>query len=447
MTDIEMPYEREILPGVTLTVYPTDRFKVGLFSLSLLLPMDRVCAPVRTLLLSVLRRGSEAYPSLECINRRLDELYATPYRVRNAGRGPYHCVGFSADLLENSYLLDETDVLDGVLSLMCDMLFCPLTEQNGQLLSHYIEAERKNTVDAIRAIKNHPSAFAMARFFDHFYENDPWGHLLCGSEDEVRAITSEQLTDQWRTMLRHAPIRCFYIGGESVEALADRLRALLTPELERIGRASGVQADVLQYTPTNGEHITSVRSFEGELDAGQSHLILGFRTGITLSSPDFYAMMMCHEILGLSPISRLFVHVREAHGLCYSCSSDYHIDRGDVVICCGISEQNRERAQRAILEQIEVMRTGQFTDAEWDAARKSLEGSYRQVGDATRSLFNFYELRAVLGHDQSVKDCQDGFARVTRQQVMVVARKMQLDTVYFQRGTGEYDGEEDESDV
>jgi hypothetical protein len=159
----------------------------------------------------VLRRGSQRYPSLESINRRLDELYATPYRVRNTGRGTYQCVGFGADLLGDAYLLDDTDLSGGVLSLMQDMLFHPLTDGNGQFLSRYIEAERKNTIDAIRSIKNHASAYAMTKVFDHFYESEPWCHLLCGSEDDVRAITAEQLTDEWQSMLRHAPIRCFYI--------------------------------------------------------------------------------------------------------------------------------------------------------------------------------------------------------------------------------------------
>ena len=49
-----------LLPDVKLTVYPTDRFKVGLLSMSLLLPLETKMSPVRSLLFSVLRRGNEA---------------------------------------------------------------------------------------------------------------------------------------------------------------------------------------------------------------------------------------------------------------------------------------------------------------------------------------------------------------------------------------------------
>ena len=187
--------------------------------------------------------------------------------------------------------------------------------------------------------------------------------------------------------------------------------------------------------------------FETEHTSSQCHLLLGIRTGITCGSPDFYAMMLCHEILGMSPISRLFVHVREKHGLCYSCSSEYHTDRGDIIIRCGISEKDRDLAEQAILEQLDVMKRGDFDDAEWNAACKSLENTYRQVNDSTRSIHNFYELRALLGVHQTPEECRAHFAALTREQVIAAAQHLTVDTVLFQRGTGKGDeGEEEGSD-
>jgi hypothetical protein len=53
----------------------------------------------------------------------------------------------------------------------------------------------------------------------------------------------------------------------------------------------------------------------------------------------------------------------------------------------------------------------------------------------------------VLGLNQSIDDCRAGFARVTREQVMAVARCMRLDTVYFQRGTGVCDNDMQEEEI
>lgn len=446
MSDQMIPVSREILPGVTLCVCPTDRFKVGRLSLSLLLPLEADATPVRTLLFSVLRRGSEAYPTMEQINRRLDELYATPFRVSNTPRGPYQRIGFTAELLGEDYLPQGTALLNGVMSLMGQMLFHPLTEGNA-MTARYTEAEKKNTVDYLRSIKNHPAADAMTRFYKIFYQNEIWGHPLTGEEAQLADITPERLWEEWQSMLKHAPIRCFYVGEAPADELTARLRELLTHELGLMGRDYRPSAELPCPPSAPISSSNEVVRAQEQLGGGQCHLILGFRTDTTLSSPDFYAMMLCHEILGLSPISRLFVHVREKYGLCYSCASEYHIDQGDLIIRCGLSEENRDTAEAAILEQLRVMREGEFTEAEWQAARKSLENSYRQVTDSTGAVANFYDLRAILGVDQTVDMCRERFAAVTREQVMAVASRIRLDVVFFGRGTGEYDEEEGEDDV
>ena len=173
---------------------------------------------------------------------------------------------------------------------------------------------------------------------------------------------------------------------------------------------------------------------ERQAKAGQSRLILGFRTPITLRTPDFYAMLMCHEILGASPISRLFVHVREKHGLCYTCTSEYHIEHGSVIVYCGLSEQHRPLLEKAILDQLEVIKEGAFTDAEWLAAQKSLQANYRQILDSPRALADFYELRAVLGLNQTPEECSRRISEVTKEQVVAAARSLCLDVVFFQKG-------------
>lgn len=446
MSEIALPVYSELLPGVTLGVCSTDKFKVGRFSLSFLLPLDIEATPVRTLLFSVLRRGCEAYPTLTHINRRLDELYATPYHVNNASCGAYQHFGFTVELLGEDYLPDGTDLTAHVLSLMKQMLFHPLTEQDGMLSVRYTDAEKKNTIDYLRSVHNFPADHAMIRFSEMFYRDELWGHPLTGNETQVEGITPARLYAEWQSLVRNAPIRCFYIGNLSADVPADHARKLLGDELIRMGRSYQGSVMLPQRCSQPLAVPSSPMRMEEKLNGGQSHLILGFRTDVTLASPDFYAMMLCHEILGVSPVSRLFVHVREKYGLCYSCASEYRIDRGDLIIRCGLSAENRETAEAAILEQLHVMRLGEFSEAEWNAARRSLESSYRQVADSTEAIANFYELRAVLGVHQTIEDCCRHFAAVTREQVIAVARKIRLDAVYFGQGTGEYNEDEENED-
>jgi predicted Zn-dependent peptidase len=343
-------------------------------------------------------------------------------------------------LLDERYLLDDMDLCGSVVSLMSEMLFSPWME-NDCLCERYVAQEKKNTVDHLRALQNQPATYAMARFLDAFHENDSQSlPILEGAEERIGMLTPEVLTAQWKDILRHAPLQCFYIGGMEPDRLITCLRDALSPYLGSLLRELVPVHPACRPSPGwDGVHYV-----EEEGDRGQSHLIMGFRTPVTLQSPDYFATMLCHELLGQSPISRLFVHVREAHSLCYSISSRYRMLQGEVTVACGISAENREKAESAIMEQIEVLKRGEFTEAEWLAAKKSLIGSCRQLEDSTRSLSDFYKVRLPLCPDHTPAEYVARFENVTRREVMDAAEKLRLDMVYFRQGTGE--DEEDGDD-
>ena len=434
-----------VMPGVTLSVLPTDKFKVGMLSLSFVLPFSGEEDTARALMLSVLKRGCQTYPTMSAINRRLDELYATPFGVMNRYRGDRHYLGFAAETLENRYVLDDTDIVREVLLLMRELLFFPLMDDRGQFAEQYVASEKKNTIDQIRSLKNSPRSYAMARFRDLFYCEEPdYVGLLQGAEERVEAVRADQLTDIWRHMVNTAPIHCFYVGGLSVEQLKKCLCDILMPVMAETAR----EANELLHHCRASRSFGEVRRVEEQGEQGQSHLIMGFRSGITIQSPEYYAMMLCNELLGCSPISRLFVHVREEQSLCYACSSSYREQRGDVIVGCGIRAENKERAERAILSQIEALQNGDFTEAEWQAAKKSLIGSTRQVEDSARVLSDFYSLRQPLCPDHTISGYVSRFDALTKQDVMAAAKRLTLEMVYFRRGTDgdEEAGEEDTYD-
>lgn len=434
------PVFYDVLPGVTLTVLPTDRFKVGMLSLCFALPFSKEQATARSLLMSVLRRGCVSYPTIADVNRRLDELYATPYRVIDTTRAGCHYVGFGAELLDERYLLDDMDLCENVVSLMSEMLFSPVLESDC-LCERYVAQEKKNTLDHLHALQNQPATYAMARFLDAFHENDPESlPILEGAEERLGMLTPEVLTAQWKDILCHAPLQCFYIGSWRNDHLITCLREVLNPYLDSFSRELVPVHPACRTSPGWND----VRCVEEQGDRGQSHLIMGFRTPVTLQSPDYFATMLMNELLGQSPISRLFVHVREKHSLCYSISSRYRMLQGEVTVACGISAENRELAERAILEQIDVLKRGEFTETEWLAAKKSLIGSCRQLKDSTRSLSDFYSVRLPLCSNHTPDSYVDRFEAVTREEVMEAADQLHLEMVYFRQGTGE--DEEDGDD-
>ena len=195
----------------------------------------------------------------------------------------------------------------------------------------------------------------------------------------------------------------------------------------------------------DGAH-AAVRRVRETLEVSQSQLVIGLRCGVRLGDPDFYACAVMNELLGGSPVSRLFTYVRERLSLCYSCSSGYAALGGTVTVSCGLSAANRGLAEAEIFRQLEAIRRGDFTSEELDAARKSLINAYRQLEDSPADLENYYYGRLLAGCRGSLRECREDFAAVTAGEVAQAAGRLQTAVIYFLEGTRDAGGGEEDED-
>lgn len=436
-----IPSVYSVSDALTLRVCKTEKFKAGMLSLSAVLPLCAETTWKTSLLLSVLKRGTEKYPTLEAINRRLDYLYGTDLAIRNFYRGDSQVIGFSADFLEGAYLPEGENLLHDILDVVCQILFHPVTDENGLLLAHYIESEKQVQCDAIRALKNNPRAYASDHFRTIMYEDDPYAVSLSGEEEEILSITPEELTAHWHSFIDQLSLDCFYVGAMDAETVEQALA-------DTVARKFGETARLIE-TPTPCRVVyraNSVRRVEETLAVSQSQLLLGFRTGCAIHDPDYYACVVFNELLGASPMSKLFMNVRERLSLCYRCASSYHARKGTVTVSCGLSALNRACAEEEILRQVKAIADGDFDDSELLGAKKSLLNAYRQAEDSPSALESIYFGRALAGVSDSLEEGRRKISEVTRESVIRVARGVSLDTVYFLEGTlgeGEDDDEND----
>ena len=430
------PTVYRVSDGIALRVLSTDRFKAGMLSVSAVLPIDRKKTPLTSLLLSVLRRGTEKYPSLAEINRRLDYLYGTVLSIRNFYRGDCQIIGFSADLLDGSYLPMGEDLTDGILELIEEILFHPCLDENGLLLPKYVESEKQLQIDAIRAQKNNPRVYASDRCREWMMANEPSGVPIYGTEEEILAVSTEELTAHWHSLLDGISFDCFYVGQADATELCNALRERLADHT--------AERPALLFDKDFVKSAKVTHRYEEELPVSQGQLLLAYRTGTRLDGDGFYALSVMNELLGLSPVSKLFVNVRERLSLCYFCSSHYNAYKGILTVHCGLDPKNRVLAESEILSQVDAVRHGEFSDWELDVAKKSLINAYRQLQDSPVALENFYFGRTLMGVCTTAEECRAAFDAVTRSDVTEAARALSLDTVYFLNGT--LAGEEDFDD-
>ena len=432
-----VPQQSSLQNGI-LSLIRTGKFKSGLLSVTTLLPITQKSACLGPLLLSVLRRGTEKYPSLPAINRRLDDLYGTGISIRPFYLGDRLALFCSAELLDEAYLPEPVDLLAGVGELIGQILFHPLLDENGLLCEALVESEKELQKEKIRSLKDAPRSYAYSRLLHFFHEGEPVGFPIFGTEEEVAAVTPRELTDFWHQFKESFCPVCFSVGSLPGE----RIRAVLEENLPRSG--ASLPSLYLREPPLSAK---TVRRVEEPMDISQGHLLLGFRAGTFAGMPGSTAVTVLTELLGGSSSSRLFRNIREAYGFCYSIGAYYRAERGMVMLHCSMRPDRRAFAEEKLLSELEAIRAGKFSDEELDIAKKSLRNVCRQMQDSPSSLEDFYRFRLLRGVDDTLAAQGTRIASITREDVIAAARALSLDTVYFLRGTqrgGDADVPDDE---
>lgn len=419
---------RELLPGVRLTAVQTNKFKSNLLSVTLLAPLDAQTASANALLPYVLRRGTRKHPDLESLSAALDELYGGAIEPAVRKKGEAQGIGFVGSFLDDAYALDDTGILEQAAGLMGEVLLCPATEDGG-FRKEYVEGERSNLVDRIQAQVNEKRAYSLLRLTQEMCADEPFGVDRLGDETHAAAITGEGLWERYRHLLAHAPVELYYCGS----ADADRVAAALTAALDGLPRAEELEEPGQSVQEGAGQD--QPRLATESLDVTQGKLALGFRTGgACVWEEDYPALLVFNALYGGTPTSKLFLNVREKLSLCYFASSMLEKFKGVMVVSSGIEFGNYEKAKAEILAQLDNCRSGAIEDWELEGARRAVVSSLRAAMDAQGRLEEYWLGQAVAGLEEPPQDLERRVEAVTKEQVVAVARKMELDTIYFLKG-------------
>lgn len=417
----------QLFPGVWLRTVHTDKFKSAYLSLTLMTQLNRENASANALLPRVLRRGTMVHPDMESLSAALDELYGGAVEPVVRKKGESQCVGFLASFLDNAYALNGEDILSGAAELLGEMLLNPLT-RDGVFDPDYVEGEKANLIDELRGQINDKRIYATRRLTQLMCREESFGADKLGQEDKVAAITPESLWTRYQKLLSSAQIEVYYSGSadpERVREIMERVFSTLPVSQER----EEPECEVRIHAEQEPNVIEEV------MDVNQGKLAMGWRTGgITVWEEECPALVLCSAVFGGTSMSKLFMNVRERLSLCYYASSALEKQKGLMIVSSGIEFQNYETAKWEILAQLEDVKAGKITDDELEGARRILINQYRSIEDEQGRMEEYWLGQAAAGTEDDPGTLAARLETVTGEQIAQVARKLELDTVYFLKG-------------
>ena len=412
----------------------TDKFKASVMSFSMTLPLTKQFFAYNLLLSHILRRGTKKYPSTALLNKRLDELYGSYVEIKSHRIGENISLNITAEFLDSKFIPDETDVLREIISIASELILSPAFLQN-DFNPGFFEQEKKLICEAIDAEINNTRVYAAKRCAEIIQENTD----IPSSKELKKLISSaslDSLLEYHAYLISHAPINIFYIGSQDESIVKQNVSTAFSSYPCKEAATLIDPRPLLRDLPLE---------LSEKMPVSQGKLALGFSTGVTIGkdSDDCYTAIMLNEILGGSASSKLFLNVREKMSLCYYCSSSFSIYSGAILISSGFEVKNYEIARQAIFEQIDDMKQGKISDAEFLAAQRSVTSSYRQLYDSPFDLQAFLGDRALFGICDGIDDAISKLFKVSKSDIVKLAKNIRFEASYFIEGTLASELEED----
>ncbi|WP_010252217.1 EF-P 5-aminopentanol modification-associated protein YfmF [Acetivibrio cellulolyticus] len=407
--------------GIKVYQIKTDKFKTNSINIFFHDNLSRENASKNALLPAVLRRGSVNFPTIQDISLYLEELYGAAFDCGVTKKGENQIIQFYLDFISDKYANGEADLTQKAFDLIFEIITKPVTE-NGVFKKEYIDQEAKNLKELIESRVNDKVQYGVDKCLEVMCENEPFSIFDYGNIEDIDGINAGNLFEHYKYFLETLPVYVFISGDINEEQTT-----YVIDKLKQIKRGS-----VKTISPVSIEsHVSKVREVTEQMNVNQAKLSIGFRTNVEPKTEEYYKLMVYNSILGGGLHSKLFQNVREKNGLAYYVFSRLEKFKGLMVISGGIEINNRDKAYDIIMKQLEDMKNGVISDYEFESSVKSIETGIKSLKDSQLQVVDFNLSQMIAGTKDSPDDIIERIKKVSRQDVIDIAKKIEMDTVYF----------------
>ena len=417
----------QINDNITLHYIPMSKLKTSAMGIYIHRPLCADDASKNGLLPFVLKRGTEKYPTTEDISKKLEDLYGATLKAGVLKKGLDHIISFTAESISEKYAPFSEPLFSELLDLILDMVLNPVTKDGG-FLPEYVEQEKKNNIENIENIINDKRSYASMRCTQEMFSGTELAVFRYGTIDGIKAINEKDLYEYYKSVLEESPIDIILSGEWDEERIAEKIKTAF----------SGINFKKSSIKKTDSFYADrEVRNFTEEMEVTQAKLSMGFVTGVSATSDDYFPMMVANSIFGGGAHSKLFNNVREKLSLCYYASSGMGRFDGALVVNAGIENVNFEKAYNEILAQLKDLQEGKVSELEYVSSINAIVNSLKSCRDDQFAMQSFMLSEKVSETDRDLDEVIEKIQNVTLEDAVLASAKIKLDTVYFLKGVSE----------
>ena len=415
--------KKEMKKGIKLHILNTDKFKTNLIAIFLTTKLERKTVSANALISAVLRRGSNTLKTQEEISKQLEELYGASFDCGIDKTGDNQVLKFYIETVNDSFLPQSNEnILKMAIETIFDIVFNPFIE-NHAFHKEYVEQEKNNMKQRIEGRIDNKRIYALDRCIEEMYKDKPFGLYRFGYVEDLKDINEVNLYERYKQLIEQCKIDIFVSGNVNEEVENIIIENQNVKNLKE--REPSYNKESERNTVKQGEKIET-------MDVAQGKLVVGLDVN-SKNEDEKYNVIIYNTILGGSANSKIFQNVREKANLAYEAGSRYFRYKDTIFVNCGIEISNYEKALNLIKEQLEDMKAGKFTEEEVENAKKSIISSIKTIDDEQDTGITYYFGQEMSGNQKSVEDYIERIEKVNKEDVIQVANKVEINTIYFLR--------------
>lgn len=412
------------MSGYKLHIINTGKYKTNTLIWKMKAPLNEEEYTERSLLPHVLQSGSAKYPTTAKLRSFLDELYGASMFVDVSKKGEYQVVSFTIEVANEKFLSDQTPLLEKAFELLVELLVNPHIDGE-RFDPNTVEREKRTLKQRIQAVYDDKMRYSNLRLIEEMCKGEPYALHVNGDKEKVDQITPESLYNFYKRAFKEDELDLYVIGDideSNVTSLAEKLLKFENRDPKRLhAEGSMSESDVNEVVEAQ--------------DVKQGKLNIGFRTNVVYGDPDYYALQVFNGIYGGFSHSKLFINVREKASLAYYAASRLESHKGLLMVMSGVDFKNYELAVKIIKEQMNAMKDGDFSDQDIEQTKAVIKNQLLETIDTSRGLVEVLYHNIVSKQNISLDEWLEQMQAVSKEDIVKVANKVYLDTVYFLTGT------------
>lgn len=411
---------RKIADGVYFSSITDKRYKKNLISVAFSTQLSEDTATENVIVPVLLTKCNSKLPTYKAFNNKMSRLYASGIGGTAGRQYDLQTISFGAYYLDDIYALSGEKMTGIMTDILIDCLTSPVTE-NGEFSEKFVELEKKTVIDNIETAINDKRSYAIERAMKTICKGEPASVCSYGTVEKAKLITPDSAYKAYRRMLETMPCEIICTGCSDFEGVAEKFAAAF----EKAGRHD-IENTTIALSPvkTQTEEVTE------RLTVNQSKLVLGFKS----HSDDDAALVLLQKIFGGTTSSKLFRNVREKMSLCYYCSAARNDLKGIMLVNSGVENENIEKTKEAVIDQLEEIKNGNFTNEDINFAEMAIKNDFKSVADSAGNVSNWY-FDCIRKNDIVTPEEKLGrYLGVSKERIIAAAKSMVLDSVYVLTG-------------